>query len=93
MTYQELYKSHQDKFAQGGDFEYRELTLRIGALAFALTGEHIDACSTRNSLACVSKGTILKAAALLGFEYDGNFTAEAYENAHEFLGTYILNAK
>lgn len=86
MRYQELEKSHRNNFTKGGNAEYIELCRRISALAYSLTGERIVEAK---SLA-VTKGTVITAASMLGFEYDGQFSSEAYYSAHEFLGNYIL---
>lgn len=93
MNYKELEKSHQKNFSKGGNAEYIELCHRIGALAYSLTGKRFEEVKTPYAICAVSKGTIVEAAVLLGFEYDGNFTFEAYESAHEFLGNFILNSK
>lgn len=91
MNYQELLTNHRENFTKGGNAEFHELCIRIGALAYSLTGKRIEDCKTSYALACVSNETALEAAALLGFEYDrNNLTGETYDAANEFLGNFLL---
>lgn len=87
MNYQELLKSHQENFTKGGNPEFHSLCRRIDALAYSLTGEKVEGAKT----IVVTKSTIVRAAAKIGFEFDGKFTVAAYESALEFLGNHILN--
>lgn len=89
MNYKELEALHNKNFTKGGNPEFHELHTRINALAYSLTGKRIETCSN----IAVTKGTIVEAAALLGFEYDGTFSYAAYKGALEFLGNHILTTQ
>lgn len=89
MNYKELEALHKKNFTKGGNPEFHELSHQISALAYSITGKRIEACLN----IVVTKGTIVEAAAKLGFEYDGNFSLAAYCGAHEYLGNYILSSQ
>lgn len=66
-----------------------EIGYKITDLTYNLTGECIQ---TANRIA-VTKEQVCKAAAMLGFAYDGNFTIEAYAEAYQFLSDYLTTNK
>lgn len=64
-----------------------EMAHRVEALAYALTGEKMELANATHF--AVTKGTVIKAARMLGFLPDIRFSE--YAQCHDFLVKHLTN--